>query len=89
MDLFKAIQTSEPRITKGSREVLYCWPGTLAVIVRKDRTVGPYSTTGRWSRADVSHAMTDYFNAVPVPPEAMLAAAPRQKGRTTTGATRA
>lgn len=65
MELFRTLQTSEPRITKGSREVLYCWPGTLAVIVRKDRTLGPFSAMGPWCHADVSDAMTDYLRAAP------------------------
>lgn len=68
MDLLHALHTSPPRITRGSREALYCWPGTLAVIVREDRTLGQFSTTGQWSRTDVSHAMTDYFRAAPASP---------------------
>ena len=64
MELFRTLQTSEPRITKGSREVLYCWPGTLAVIVHKDQTLGPFATTGPWSQTDVTHAMTDYLRSV-------------------------
>lgn len=77
MDLFKALQSSPPRIIRGSRDTLYCWPGTLAVIVRKDRTFGPFSAMERWSRAEVSHAMTDYLR--PATPEATRTAAPASK----------
>jgi hypothetical protein len=63
MELVKTLQTSDPRITKGSHDTLYCWPGTLAVIVHKDQTLGPFATTGPWSQTDVTHAMTDYLRS--------------------------
>ena len=63
MELVKTLQTSDPRITKGSHDTLYCWPGTLAVIVHKDQTLGPFVTTGPWSQTDVTHAMTDYLRS--------------------------
>lgn len=40
----------------------------LAVIVRRDRTVGAFATTGQWSRTDVSHAMTNYLCLAPAHP---------------------
>ena len=64
MELVKTLQTSEPRITKGSHDTLYCLPGTLAVIVHKDQTLGPFVTTGPWSQTDVTHATTDYLRSV-------------------------
>lgn len=63
MELVKALQASQPRITKGSHDILYCWPGTLAVIVHQDQTLGQFSTTGPWSRNDVTHAMGDYLRS--------------------------
>ena len=81
MELVKALQTSEPRITKGSHDTLYCWPGTLAVIVHKDQTLGPFATTGPWSKTDVTNAMTDYLRSARGLPTPVRQREPLHTGR--------